>query len=101
MWRTLDKSGAELVLTGHDHHYERFKPQDENGQLDPQGMREFVVGTGGSHNSVVREPRAPHSVYAQNRHFGVLLLKLYSDAYSWRFVALNGRTLDYGVDGCF
>jgi hypothetical protein len=101
MWRALDNADAEIVVTGHDHHYERFAPQDENGQRDETGIREFVVGTGGSANSVVREPRAPHSVYAQNRQFGVLLLKLYSDAYSWRFVALNGKTLDHGVAGCY
>ena len=99
-WRALDNADAEIVLTGHDHHYERFAPQDENGQHDESGLREFIVGTGGSALSVVREPRAPHSVYAQNRHFGVLLLRLYADAYSWRFIALNGRVLDQGVAGC-
>ena len=75
IWRTLDQAGAELVLTGHDHHYERFELQDENGQRTDGGMREFVVGTGGSALSVVREPRVPHSVYAQNREFGVLRLR--------------------------
>jgi hypothetical protein len=101
IWRTLDQAGAELVLTGHDHHYERFALQDENGQQSDGGMREFVVGTGGSALSVVRDPRAPHTQYAQNREFGVLRLGLYADVYTWKFIGLNGRTMDKGVGGCF
>ena len=101
MWRTLDQAGAEMVLTGHDHHYERFALQDENGQPDEGGLREFVVGTGGSAMSVVRDPRAPHTEYAQNREFGVLRLGLFGDVYTWRFIGLNGRTMDKGIGGCF
>ena len=101
MWRTLDQAGAELVLTAHDHHYERFALQDENGQQTDGGMREFVVGTGGSALSVVRDPRAPHHEYAQNREFGVLRLGLFGDRYTWRFIGLNGRTMDSGIGGCF
>ena len=100
IWRTLDQAGAELVLTGHDHHYERFEPQDENGQRTDSGMREFVVGTGGSALSVVREPRVPHTVYAQNREFGVLRLRLHGDVYTWRFIGLNGKTMDEGIGAC-
>jgi 3',5'-cyclic AMP phosphodiesterase CpdA len=99
-WRALDRAGAEIVISGHDHHYERFAPQDAGGQRDADGVRQFVVGTGGSYPSVIRSPRAPHSESSQNRHFGVLVLRLYDDAYSWRFVALDGRTLDYGQGGC-
>jgi hypothetical protein len=101
MWRTLDRAGAEIILTGHDHHYERFALQDENGQQNDGGMREFVVGTGGSALSVVRPRRAPHTQYAQNRQFGVLRLGLFGDVYTWRFVALNGKTLDEGIGGCY
>jgi acid phosphatase type 7 len=101
VWRTLDQAGAELVLTGHDHHYERFEPQDENGQRTDTGLREFIVGTGGSAMSVIREPHVPHSVYSQNREFGVLRLRLYGDVYTWRFIGLNGRTFDQGVGGCY
>jgi hypothetical protein len=99
MWRSLDQAGAELVLTGHDHHYESFELQDENGQRTDSGMREFVVGTGGSAMSVIRD-RVPHSLYAQNREFGVLRLRLHGDVYTWRFIGLNGRTMDEGIGAC-
>jgi hypothetical protein len=101
IWRSLDQAGAEMVLTGHDHHYERFELQDENGQQTDSGMREFVVGTGGSALSVVRDPRAPHTAYAQNRQFGVLRLGLFGDVYTWRFIGLNGKTMDSGIGGCY
>jgi len=100
LWRILDQADAEIVLSGHDHHYERLAPQDENGRRSEVGMRQFVVGTGGSKPSVVREPGAPHSEYAQNLHFGVLRLRLYEDTYAWRFVALNGEALDRGAGSC-
>ena len=101
MWRTLDDAGAEVVLSGHDRHYERFALQDADGQQDDAGMRQFVVGTGGSGLSAPRLPAAPHSEYAQSGRFGVLSLGLYGDVYTWRFIGLNGRTLDKGIGGCF
>jgi hypothetical protein len=100
LWQTLDAADAELVISGHDHDYERFAPQDAQGQHDEIGMRQFVVGTGGEEPSVIHDPRAPHSEYSQNREFGVLVLRLYADAYSWRFVGLSGRTLDRGNGSC-
>jgi hypothetical protein len=100
LWRALDDAGAELVISGHDHHYERFRAQDADGLDDSAGMRQFVAGTGGSHPSQIRRPLAPHSERRQNRHFGVMLLRLYEDAYSWRFVALGGRVLDFGNGSC-
>ena len=100
LWSALDAAGAEIVISGHDHHYERFAPQDVAGQLNPDGIRQFVVGTGGNAPSVIREPLAPHSERRQNTDFGVLLLRLYEDAYSWRFVALGGRVLDSGNGSC-
>ena len=100
-WEPLDAADAEIVISGHDHHYERFARQDATGQRTAIGMQQFVVGTGGNHPSVIREPLAPHSERRQNEHFGVLLLRLYDDAYSWRFVALGGRVLDQGNGDCF
>ena len=48
LWRALEEGGAEIALTGHDHDYERFAPQTGGRVPDPDGIREFVVGTGGA-----------------------------------------------------
>jgi hypothetical protein len=48
LWQALYEYGADVVLNGHDHIYERFAPQNPNGQADARGIREFVVGTGGA-----------------------------------------------------
>jgi alkaline phosphatase len=99
-WRALHQAGAELVLAGHDHDYERFAPQDARGGRDVTGIRSFVVGTGGKDFTELRSPRAPHSEFARDDMHGVLILRLYLDAYSWRYVGLDGRTVDYGRDSC-
>jgi acid phosphatase type 7 len=47
-WQMLYHAGADVVINGHDHDYERFAPQDPEGKADPaHGIREFVVGSGG------------------------------------------------------
>jgi len=48
LWRILAKANADLVLTAHDHDYERFVPMNALGEADPEGLTEFVVGTGGA-----------------------------------------------------
>ena len=99
-WRVLQAAGAEVVLAGHDHNYERFAPQDAHGHADAAGIRSFVVGTGGKNFTALRSTLAPHSEYARDDMHGILVLKLYPDAYSWRYVGLDGHTVDYGRDGC-
>ena len=88
-WDALYAGGADIVLNGHDHDYERFAPQDPSGRADPaHGIREFVVGTGG------RELR-PRDSTAKNSQvfsesFGVLKLTLHANSYDWRFVPIAG-----------
>jgi acid phosphatase type 7 len=92
LWRALAEGGADVVLAGHDHHYERFAPRD--------GIRMFVVGTGGrSHYPVLRP--LPGSRAHDWRTFGVLALRLSPEAYSWRFVPERGKTYrDAGTARC-
>ena len=73
-WRALYEVGAEVVINGHDHHYERFAPQDPKGKADPNGIREFVVGTGGGGQYEFR--RSPNSEVRNNGSYGVLKLSL-------------------------
>jgi hypothetical protein len=54
LWQALNDHGADLVLAGHDHNYERFSPHAATGTAEPtRGVRSFVVGTGG------KEKRSP------------------------------------------
>ena len=81
-WRTLDKAGAEIVLSGHNHDYERFAPRDDNGKTPPDdGIRQFVVGTGRRVlDRWLRDTLIPDSQVAQNNTFGVLYLTLHAGA---------------------
>jgi hypothetical protein len=101
LWRALHAYGAEVVLAGHDHDYERFAPQSPGGALDRErGVRQFVVGTGG--RSLRRfGPPKPNSEARGNTALGVLHLRLRDDSYDWRFVAEPGESFtDSGSAAC-
>jgi hypothetical protein len=85
-WDALYDAGADVVLNGHNHHYERFAPQNPASRLDPRrGIREFVVGTGGdSLQRFIRTQRNSEVRIAAT--FGVLLLELKPAGYEWTFV---------------
>jgi hypothetical protein len=100
-WDALYRAGAEIVLNGHDHDYERFAPQDPDGRLDPaKGIRQFVVGTGGGSLRQFRTVQ-PNSEVRGNSSLGVLQLDLQPEGYSWRFVpAAGGSFTDSGAGSC-
>jgi hypothetical protein len=85
-WEELYAAGADVVLAGHDHDYERFPPLDPAGRRDKRrGIREFVVGTGGSNHTAFRRERQV-SVVRNDDTYGVLMLTLHARGYQWRFV---------------
>ena len=94
LWRTLSRGRADVVLAGHDHHYERFAPFG--------GMRSFVVGTGGrSLYPVLRRLARPRSVVVNAQTYGVLRLTLRPGRYDWRFVPVAGSSFrDAGTASC-
>jgi hypothetical protein len=101
LYQLLYDNNVDLALTGHDHTFERFAPQDANGILDrSRGIREFVVGTGGAnHTSIVS--RAPNSEVFNQDTFGVLKLTLHPNGYDWQFVPESGKSFtDFGSDTC-
>ena len=86
IWQLLYDAGADVVLSGHEHNYERFTPQDPNGAPDPgRGIREFVVGTGGASHYPFGTP-LPTSETRNADTYGVLALTLHPDGYDWSFV---------------
>jgi hypothetical protein len=98
-WDDLYAAHAEVVLDGHDHDYERFAPQDPQGRADANGIREFVVGTGGKNRGGFRVIRPNSQVRAAP--FGVLELTLHPRSYDWRFVPIAGSTFtDRGSTRC-
>ncbi|PYP58838.1 MAG: hypothetical protein DMD44_06825, partial [Gemmatimonadetes bacterium] len=101
-WQVLYDAHAELVLNGHEHNYERFAPQTPTGAADPQsGIREFVVGTGGSESGYPFGTPVANSEVRNNTTFGVLQLTLDSASYSWKFVPVAGKTFtDGGTAPC-
>ena len=100
-WETLYRHGADLVLVGHDHEYERFAPQDPGAHPDRDyGIREFVVGTGGMELRPFTTVRA-NSELRDDTSFGVLSLRLRPGGYDWQFLPAAGYTLaDAGSGGC-
>jgi hypothetical protein len=102
LWQALQDGGAELVLSGHDHDYERFAPQDADGTLDAaHGIRQFVVGTGGKNHYPITGAIVPHSEVRNDDTFGVLELTLRPSGYDWRFLPEAGKTFsDSGSATC-
>jgi hypothetical protein len=101
LWDALYEYEADVVLNGHDHLYERFAPQDPNGQADPsRGIREFVVGTGGT-NLYPFSTIEANSEVRNNTTWGVLKLSLHPTSYDWEFVPVAGQTFtDTGSANC-
>jgi len=101
IWRDLYIAGADVVLNGHDHNYERFAPQSPEGAADSTlGVREFVVGTGGK-SQLAMGTLKPNSEVRQNSTFGVLELALHDSGYDWRFAPEAGQSYtDSGAAGC-
>ena len=101
IWKALYDGNADVVLTGHDHLYERFGPQTEIGVADPaRGIRAFVVGTGGRSHYGFGIPK-PNSEVRNSDTYGVLKLTLHANSYDWAFVPEAGKTFtDFGSASC-
>ncbi len=99
--RALHDAGAEVILSGHSHTYERFAPQNADGARDDAaGIRAFVVGTGGA--SLYRFGAIHSNSEVRNADtYGVLKLTLRSGAYEWQFLPVAGKTFtDSGAGTC-
>jgi calcineurin-like phosphoesterase family protein len=99
-WQALYIGGADVILNGHDHDYERFLPQTPEGTVDStKGITEIITGTGGGDLRGFREP-APLSAYRVQGHYGVLKLTLGAAAYRYAFLGVNGTIWDRGGGIC-
>jgi hypothetical protein len=100
LWRALQDAGADVVLAGHEHGYERIGPLSARGLVDPaHGIRSFVVGTGGRSHYGFRDPILGSEVRDASS-FGVLELTLGEGRYAWRFRPAVGSLADTGSAAC-
>jgi acid phosphatase type 7 len=103
LWQALYDAGADVVLAGHDHNYERYLPQDAAGTADlARGLREFVVGTGGRNLRAFPGAQPANSEVRDANAFGVLELALHPTSYEWEFVPAAGSPAftDRGLGAC-
>jgi acid phosphatase type 7 len=100
MFDALYKAGAEVVLNGHQHNYERFAPQDADSNFQPRGTRQFVVGTGGAQlEDFVTVAKNSKLRYVAG--WGVLRMTLSPGKYSWNFLPVPGSPpADSGFANC-
>jgi acid phosphatase type 7 len=101
IWQTLYGASVDVVVNGHDHHYERFAPQNPDGKAEPKrGIREFVVGTGGAELRELATVR-PNSEVQNTATYGVIKFVLQPKSFSWEFIPIQGSTfMDKGTQAC-
>jgi Bacterial Ig domain len=98
-WNDLYAAHADIVLNGHKHNYQRLTTLNPNGSADPNGIREWVVGTGGVDRGLSGS-LYPGTQASDGTHFGILKLTLHPTGYDWQFVADTGSVLDSGSAAC-
>jgi len=101
-WDALFAYGGDVVMVGHDHHYERQAKQTPAGVLDPvAGIRQFIVGTGGATLSTLTTPFSPNTEARQASTHGVLRLQLNEASYDWEYLPVAGESFtDSGSAAC-
>lgn len=116
LWEVLYDNGVDMVLSGHNHNYQRWAPMDPYGNYDSEGVRQFVVGTGGSYlwqfpseNPLSCTGDYPFGIstdtmanleFGEDGYWGALRLTLSEDSYTYEFVTIDGEVLDEGVVAC-
>jgi acid phosphatase type 7 len=101
IWNDLVAANVDVVLSGHNHDYERFAPLGATGQLDPTGITEFVVGTGGKNHYAFTRAPLTGEVVRNDTAFGVMRMLLGPTGFSWRFYSAPGWTFsDSGSAAC-
>lgn len=99
LWDVMAANGVDVNLVGHEHIYERFAPQTPAGAADPNGVRQFTVGTGGDDLRGSSSPIA-NSEFIKTGTYGVLKMTLGGGTYSWEFVDVGGASHDPGSGTC-
>jgi hypothetical protein len=93
VWQILYDAHADLILNGHDHHYERFAPQNPNAGADPNGLVELIGGMGGAppYNIVNVQPNSQKRLSGT---FGVVKLTFTDSTYAWQLIGTDNAVKD-------
>lgn len=116
LWDVLYAHGTDMVLSGHNHNYQRWAPMNPDGEYDPDGIRQFVAGTGGSYlwqlpseNPLGCTGDYPFGIpvetidnleHSETEYWGALRLTLMDGSYAYEFVTIDDQVLDSGVVVC-
>ncbi|MDH3499700.1 MAG: DNRLRE domain-containing protein [Acidimicrobiia bacterium] len=102
MWKLMADWGVDVVLTAHDHNYQRWVPLDRNLSADPTGVTQFVVGGGGHgiQSFVSTDSRLALGLDSTTTAYGSLLLDLDPTSAAFQFVTRTGNVLDSGTIQC-
>lgn len=84
LWDALADAGADLVINGHNHHYERFAPN--------RGITEVIVGTGGTPLVGFASTIASGSIVRQSTAHGVLRVNLGESGFQADFLPIEGQS---------
>ena len=99
LWEALSDAGADVVVNGHDHNYQRWARQDSSGLAHSGGIRQFIVGTGGA--SPYAQKHSPENLEVFGTAPGVLQLNLDPAGYEWEFIGVAGTAFtDRGSETC-
>jgi hypothetical protein len=100
-WNILYRHHADVILAGHAHRYERFRPITPSGDPSPNGIRQFIAGTGGEPGGDYNGPDHPDMQVMKRNTPGVLRLNLRAGSYTWKLIPIAGKTFsDSGSDEC-
>ncbi len=100
LFAILYRHGADVAVSGHDHIYERFAPQDANAKADARGIRQFIAGTGGELLYEIGTVK-PNSEVRNDTTHGVLKFTLRASGYDWEFIPIAGQSFrDRGSANC-
>jgi hypothetical protein len=102
IWQLMAQHGVDLVLTGHQHNYERWTPLDGAGNPDPNGITQIIAGTGGHglQQQIVSDSRMVKGFFQSDGIFGAVRLELNTDGAGFQFVSTSGVVHDSGTVDC-
>ena len=99
-WRALHAHGVDVVLNGHEHHYERFARLLPSGRPSVNGIQEFVIGTGGSGGGNPFRGDPLRGSRMRLHGLGMIRMELRASSYTWRFLRVDGTVADRGSTAC-